>query len=137
VTDHQKVGNPEDELVMYIVVRGDLKMGKGKIAAQAGHAVQLVVEDILSRVPHGHERALASRYNKWRNDGITKVAVKVPDLETYDELYRKLEEEEGLTIYGVADQGRTQIEPGSRTCFAVEPLRRGYMQQFVGDLPLL
>jgi peptidyl-tRNA hydrolase, PTH2 family len=126
----------DDELVMYIVFNGGVTMSKGKIAAQAGHAVQLVTQDIVSRMGFGHERVVAARWAQWCNDGITKVALRAPDQEKYEELFERLEDA-GLTLYGIADEGRTEVEPGSKTCFAVEPLRRGYMRQFVGELPLL
>jgi PTH2 family peptidyl-tRNA hydrolase len=127
----------DDELVMYLVFRADLKMGAGKVAAQAGHATQLVTESLLreyySKKP---DRGVLSRYVQWRNDGITKVALKVPDQRTFDELFRKLEDAR-LIVCKVTDEGRTEVAPGSDTCFAVEPQSRGYMRQFVGELPLL
>lgn len=40
------VADGSDEIVMYILVRGDLGMSKGKIAAQAGHAVQRAIRAV-------------------------------------------------------------------------------------------
>lgn len=36
-----------DDYVMYIIINDDLKMQKGKIASQVGHAVQQLIENIL------------------------------------------------------------------------------------------
>lgn len=131
------VVDKDDELVMYVVFRADLKMGAGKVAAQAGHAVQLVMEEVLR---HYHskkpDRGVLSRYVQWRNDGITKVALKVPDQQEFTKLFEQLYAAR-LIVRKVVDEGRTEVAPNSETCFAVEPSRRGYMRQFVGELPLL
>ena len=37
----------DDEVVMYIIVNSDLKMGKGKIAAQVGHIVMHIMEALV------------------------------------------------------------------------------------------
>lgn len=36
-----------EDPTMYIFINNDLKMGKGKIAAQVGHIVQAIVEEII------------------------------------------------------------------------------------------
>ncbi len=35
------------EFVMYIFVNNDLNMGKGKIAAQVGHIVEIMIEELV------------------------------------------------------------------------------------------
>ena len=41
----------EDEYVMYILINNDLSMGKGKIAAQVGHACVLGAENVRKSHP--------------------------------------------------------------------------------------
>jgi peptidyl-tRNA hydrolase, PTH2 family len=54
---------------MVLVVRNDLKMGKGKIAAQCGHAAVGAYETA--------QRKLPQIVRRWQNSGCAKIAVKV------------------------------------------------------------
>lgn len=57
------------EYKMMLVVRNDLKMGKGKIAAQCGHAAVGAYQTAVRRYPQIVDR--------WENMGCAKIAVKV------------------------------------------------------------
>ncbi len=66
---------PIDEVKLVMVVREDLKMGKGKIGAQCGHATLGAVEQV-------QQYAKRSSYwrkviNKWSWEGQKKVCLKV------------------------------------------------------------
>jgi PTH2 family peptidyl-tRNA hydrolase len=54
---------------MILVVRNDLKMGKGKIGAQCGHAAVGAYEQAIKKIP--------SIVRKWSYSGSMKVALKV------------------------------------------------------------
>lgn len=123
----------EPDNVMYLLFREDLPMSKGKVAAQAAHAAQLMVEELLQTEGNN---ARWARYTEWKKYGITKVALRVPDLAALNDLRLNLRVE-GVWTTAVVDEGRTEVPPNSLTCVATEPRDRGFMRQFVGKLPLL
>lgn len=95
----------EDTLRMYIAINHDTKMGKGKIAAQAGHAVSAVTERCLMRQPALWRRYAAS--------GHRKIVVKASQAQ--------MEELERAGGTPVRDAGHTQVEPGTLTAVAFAP----------------
>ncbi|KAL9382142.1 hypothetical protein Peur_025177 [Populus x canadensis] len=64
-----KLADILDDFKMVLVVRNDLKMGKGKIAAQCSHATLGLYKKILNRAP----KAL----NRWEMCAQPKVVVKI------------------------------------------------------------
>lgn len=95
---------------MVLVVRNDLKMGKGKIAAQCSHATLGLYKKLHNRAP----KAL----NRWEMCGQVKVVVKIEreeDMLLLQERAKSLNIPTHITI----DSGRTQIAPNSRTVMAV------------------
>ncbi|KAL5129793.1 Peptidyl-tRNA hydrolase 2, mitochondrial [Glycine soja] len=91
-----------DDFKMILVVRNDLKMGKGKIAAQCSHATLGLYKKILRRAP----KAL----NRWEMSAQPKVVVKIEceeDMLALQERAKSLKLPTHITI----DAGRTQIAP--------------------------
>lgn len=111
-----------EEYVMYLLVRKDLKMGKGKIAAQCGHAVQ----ELTEKCPFELKR-------KYYKTGCTKIVLQVC---SEDELIEKWQEIRKITfLYSVVvDAGKTQIETGSKTVLGIGPVKKADIQQIVSDL---
>ncbi len=97
------------ELKQVILIRTDLKMSKGKIAAQVAHAA---VEATLKS-----DKAIISN---WRKTGMKKVTLKA---ENEKELYKYLQEakDTNLTTALIRDAGRTELVPGTVTCLAIGP----------------
>lgn len=95
-----------------IAVRTDIKMGKGKIAAQVGHACVLASE--AARVSH------PEWWNEWWKNAYPKIVVKVPGYDDLEDIRQKAERI-GLPHGMVRDLGRTQLVPGTVTCIAVGP----------------
>lgn len=128
----------DDDNVMYLIFREDLPMSPGKIAAQAGHAVQLMIENLQlvfgNYEPQHMQRA--RRYSAWQHGGITKVALRVKDLSALNDL-RVVLAKEGVWARIVVDEGHTEVPPGSVTCMSIEPREKAWMRQFVGKLRLL
>ncbi|XP_059612111.1 probable peptidyl-tRNA hydrolase 2 [Phlebotomus argentipes] len=116
------------EYKMILVVRNDLKMGKGKIAAQCGHAAVGAFQTAMKRVPHIVRR--------WENSGCAKIAVKVETEEEMMHLRRKADSMR-LTTCLIRDAGRTQIEPNSKTVLAIGPAPCHEVDQVTGHLRLL
>jgi peptidyl-tRNA hydrolase len=95
------------------VVRTDLKMGSGKIAAQCGHATLGAYKQAMKKS--------AEDVKSWSRTGQAKIALKCPSL---DELHVLAENAEraGVVSYIVVDAGRTQIEEGTETVLAIGPV---------------
>ncbi|XP_010917328.1 uncharacterized protein [Elaeis guineensis] len=99
-----------EDFKMVLVVRNDLKMGKGKIAAQCSHATLGLYKKLLHRAPKSLSR--------WEMCGQVKVALKIEseeDLLVLQERAKSLKLPTHVTI----DAGRTQIAPNSRTVMAI------------------
>lgn len=117
---------------MVIIVRTDIKMGKGKIAAQVAHAAVSLVLDILN----SSNPKWKSWLFEWLNEGQPKIVVKVNSI---TELNSKIEEAKklGLPISLIEDAGRTQLEPGTVTCGGIGPSEDYLIDKITGDLKLL
>ncbi|XP_048225961.1 peptidyl-tRNA hydrolase 2, mitochondrial isoform X2 [Ricinus communis] len=106
----EKLADILDDFKMILVVRNDLKMGKGKIAAQCSHATLGLYKKLLHRAP----KAL----NRWEMCAQPKVVVKIEseeDMLVLQERAKSLKLPTHITI----DAGRTQIAPNSRTVMAI------------------
>ncbi|XP_051850095.1 peptidyl-tRNA hydrolase 2, mitochondrial [Antechinus flavipes] len=115
------------EFKMILVVRNDLKMGKGKVAAQCSHAAVSAYKQVQRRNPE--------LLKKWEYCGQPKVVVKVPDEESLAELLTHAKVL-GLTVSLIQDAGRTQIEPGSRTVLGIGPGPADLIDKVTGHLKL-
>eukprot|EP00753_Platysulcus_tardus_P006534 PLAT14290.1.p2 GENE.PLAT14290.1~~PLAT14290.1.p2 ORF type:complete len:170 (+),score=38.10 PLAT14290.1:19-528(+) len=113
---------------MVFVVRKDLKMGQGKIAAQCGHAT-LGVYDVAKR---SHPRWV----RHWERYGCKKVATKVKSEEAIIELVAAARMV-GVPHYVVVDAGHTQIAAGSTTVLGLGPAPQSLVDRITGDLKLL
>lgn len=106
----EKLADILDDFKMVLVVRNDLKMGKGKIAAQCSHATLGLYKKVLYRAP----KAL----NRWEMCAQPKVVLKIEseeDMLVLQERAKSLKLPTHITI----DAGRTQIAPNSRTVMAI------------------
>ncbi len=108
------IPNKADEYVMYLFVNVDLKMDKGKMCAQVGHAVQYLTEEIIRS---GYESAPPPakyiNYMKWIPFS-KKITLKATEAQMME-----LSKIEGAII--VIDAGRTQIPAGSMTVVGFPP----------------
>jgi PTH2 family peptidyl-tRNA hydrolase len=117
-----------NEYKQVIVVRSDLKMGKGKIAAQVAHAAVLASE----RAKLGYRK----EYSKWLQSGQAKIVVRVESLKSLLELRDRADNEELLTTI-VEDRGLTQLPEGTITCLSIGPGRSSKIDSVTGNLKLL
>jgi len=111
-----------------IVVRTDLKMGKGKLATQVAHASLLAAEIVRKR----NER----KFTGWMLKGGKKVVLKVRSLEELMEVKREAEKR-GLAVALVEDAGLTQLEPGTVTCLGIGPESEEAVDGVTSHLKLL
>ena len=124
-----------------LIVRRDLKMRKGKIAAQASHAaVEAVLKAILNEgragqlrtTPEGQESPLTD----WFRYGMAKICVYVDSEEELLELNRRAGEA-GVTTALIRDAGMTEFHgQPTYTALAFEPLAAERADELTGGLPL-
>ncbi|ORY64461.1 peptidyl-tRNA hydrolase PTH2-domain-containing protein [Pseudomassariella vexata] len=124
-------GNEECKLVL--VVRTDLGMTKGKIAAQASHATLACYKTMSKKSPTSSEGQILKR---WERLGQAKIAVQVKSQEELLVLMGKARSL-GITAEVIQDAGRTQIDPGSLTVLGVGPAPKSLVDQVTGGLKLL
>lgn len=111
---------------MAIVVRRDLRMGKGKLAVQIAHAAVEAYRRAQKRNPE--------KVKKWLAEGGKKVAVWVDDLEQLLALHQKVAISKSPLI---RDAGLTQLPPGTITCFAIGPDEDEKVDRYTRGLKLI
>ena len=115
------------DIKQVIVVRTDLEMGKGKIAAQVGHACVLGAENVRKSNPGWFEKWWA---------GQEKVVLKVSGLKELEKI-KNHAIDLGLPWAEVTDAGHTQIAPGTTTCISLGPAPEELINKITGNLKLL
>ena len=109
-----------------VVVRTDLDMQRGKIAAQVAHAAVAATLAGLA----------GATFPRWIEDGQPKVVLKVPDAAVLDDVITRARDH-GLPVELVHDAGRTQVAAGTLTCCAIGPAPADLIDAVTADLTLL
>ncbi|XP_002963634.2 peptidyl-tRNA hydrolase 2, mitochondrial [Selaginella moellendorffii] len=104
------LADKHEDFKMVLVVRNDLKMGKGKIAAQCSHSSLGLYKKLFFRAPKALQR--------WEMCGSVKVVTKT---ESEEELLFLQSRAKSLKLptHITIDAGRTQIAANSRTVLTV------------------
>jgi PTH2 family peptidyl-tRNA hydrolase len=104
-----------EDCKMVLVIRTDLQMGKGKVAAQCSHATLDAYKQALKQ-----SQLTRDWLHHWESEGVAKITLKCQD---EDEMLRLQKEARsvGLVAKSIVDAGRTQIAAGSRTVLAIGP----------------
>ena len=113
------------DLKQVILVRQDLKLPKGKLAAQVGHACI----DAAFASP----KALVQ---KWRDQGMKKVVLKVADEKELLAFERKCQEADLVTSL-IIDAGLTTVQPGTITCLGIGPAASEKIDKITGKLKMM
>lgn len=116
------------EYKMVIVVRTDLDMGKGKMAAQVAHAAVSAAYTAW--------RSKGELFRRWFAEGQRKVVVKVSSLSELLQIKREAEAA-GVVTALVTDAGLTQLPPGTVTALGIGPDKEGLIDSITGHLKLL
>lgn len=112
-------------LKQVIVLRTDLEIGKGKLAAQACHAsVRAVLKSDKKTV------------DEWDSEGAKKVVLKVDSEAKLKQIYQ-LSAKAKLVSVLISDAGLTQLKPGTKTAVAVGPDSEAKIDKITGKLKLL
>ena len=114
------------EYKQVILIRQDLKLPKGKAAAQAAHAA---VEAAF--------KADKADVKAWRSiQGQKKVTLKVAD-EKELKKYLQIAKDANLPTALITDAGRTVIAPGTTTALAIGPADEDKIDDITGELGML
>jgi PTH2 family peptidyl-tRNA hydrolase len=108
-----------------ILVRQDLQLPKGKLAAQVSHA-SVECFDKTSR----------EKREQWQSEGMKKVVLKVKDLEEL-QLYATKARMAKIISAVITDAGRTVVEPGTVTCLGIGPDEDEKIDAITGSLKML
>lgn len=116
------------EYKQVIVVRTDIRIGKGKLAVQVAHAAVSASEKARINRPEW--------YSEWLKTGQKKAVVKASSLE---ELLKLKDKSEflGLPSTLIEDAGLTQLEPGTITALGIGPAPSHIIDTITGKLKLL
>jgi len=107
------------------LVRQDLKLPKGKLAAQCSHAsVDTVIKSDRKMV------------ELWKKEGGKKVVLKVADEKELFK-YMSMLENEGIKVALIRDAGHTVVEPGTVTCLGVGPDNEEKIDKITGKLKMV
>lgn len=101
-----------EEIKQVIIVRADLEMGKGKTAAQAGHAA--ISSYLIAQSAH-KDVARA-----WIDSGQKKVVLKVDGEDALLRFYEAFKFKK-IPCALVTDAGLTEIPPGTKTALGIGP----------------
>jgi PTH2 family peptidyl-tRNA hydrolase len=109
-----------------LVVRTDLDMGRGKIAAQVAHAAVAATLACFG----------GAVFHRWLEDGQPKVVLKAPTAEVLNDIIRRARAAR-LRVELVHDAGRTQVAAGTLTCCAIGPAPSAQVDAVTAGLSLL
>lgn len=110
---------------LVLVVRKDLSMGIGKIAAQCSHA------SVMAYQKSGRIALL-----KWALNGQKKIVLGCPNEQALFDIRDKAKQLRLLTNT-VRDAGLTQVKPDTATVLAIGPANETKIDQITGHLSLL
>ena len=108
-----------------ILVRQDLKLPKGKLAAQVAHAS---VETVL--------RSDSNIIKRWRLEGMAKIVLKVRDEKELIKYFQEAKDV-GLACSLITDAGRTVVAPGTKTCVGIGPEEEEKIDSLTSELSLI
>ncbi|KAJ3124451.1 hypothetical protein HK098_001125 [Nowakowskiella sp. JEL0407] len=113
---------------LVLIIRTDLKMTAGKIAAQCCHATLAAYRVSLKRKG-------SNILDVWRKNGEAKITLKCNSEAEMLDLEEKAKKK-GLVARSILDAGHTQIDPGSRTVLAIGPADQNVINEITGHLKL-
>jgi PTH2 family peptidyl-tRNA hydrolase len=117
----------DDKLQQVIVIRKDLTMRKGKMIAQGGHAVAIIL------INHFNDEQV----KHWFSTGQTKICVYVESEEELLRVYNDAQTK-NLICCLIEDSGLTEFNGVSTlTCCAIGPASKSQLQPITGHLKLL
>ena len=121
-------GAPSFRYKQVIIIRNDLRMSRGKMAAQAGHAAVSATEQARKK--------WSGWWKAWIAEGQCKIAVRAESEQELLELERKAKRSKLPTAL-ILDRGLTELPPSTITCLGIGPAPSPKIDAITGQLPLL
>jgi PTH2 family peptidyl-tRNA hydrolase len=118
----------DEEYKVVILVRQDLKLSKGKAAAQASHAAVACALQAEKKYP--------ADFRAWEAGGSKISVLKIADERELFE-FKEIAKANDIPCSVVCDAGRTEVEPGTFTCIGLGPKKQSELDRFTGDLKML
>lgn len=113
------------ELKQVILARNDLKLPKGKLAAQCAHAsVEAVLKSDKDTVKY------------WQSEGQKKIVLKVENEKELIHYFQKAKDL-GFIASLITDAGKTVVAPGTKTCVAIGPDDENKIDTLTGILKMM
>lgn len=131
--DSSALNSVPGEVRMTLVVRQDLKMTKGKAAAQCSHATLALYKKMTDPSSAAYNPEMVRRWEY--GNGQAKITLQVPNQEGMDMLFAQAMSL-GINAYIVHDAGRTQIAAGSATVLGLGPAPKAVMDEITQALKL-
>ena len=128
MAEKPSVGPPPFRYKQVIAMRTDLKMSRGKIAAQAGHAAVSAAEEVRKKC--------SDWWKAWIAEGQCKIAVRAESEQELLELEEKAKQSKLPTAL-IVDRGLTELPPDTITCLGIGPAPSIQIDTITGKLPLL
>ena len=108
-----------------IIIRQDLKLPKGKMAAQAAHAsVRAVLNSDKKMV------------QEWNDEGMAKIVLKTENEKSLLKLLQEAKDH-GIKTAMITDAGKTVVAPGTKTCIALGPDEEEKIDEITSSLNLI
>jgi len=108
-----------------IVIRKDIKMSKGKTAAQCCHACL-----------ESYKKASPYIRKMWKKQCQKKVILGAKNLEQLIEIKQKASKMR-IACSLITDAGRTELKSGTVTCLGIGPDLEKKIDKITGSLPLV
>ena len=115
------------EYKLAVVVREDLGLSSGKVAAQVGHASVACAMKA--------QKSARTWFRAWMEEGQRKVVLRAEGREALLDL-RQEAQTLGLTTALIADAGLTEVPPGTQTCVGIGPGPEATVDRVTGELRL-
>lgn len=120
-------------LKQVIIVRRDLNMRKGKLAAQVAHASTTITVEALA----GSKGSWTNKVLNWFNTSQAKIVVGVDSEQELIDLYLRALDQ-GLITVLITDYGYTEFHGvPTKTCCAIGPELLTLIDPITGHLKLL
>lgn len=131
-----------DSIVMYLIVRKSLGMSVGKVAAQCGHAVQMLTVnyfDLENQARNNPAPVLAhltsqpplSIFEAWLKNDYTKIVLGANENE-WEKIKCQLKD-----IVIVRDNGLTEVAPNTETVIGIPPMLKSSAPKVIKKLQVL
>ncbi len=115
------------EYKLVVVIRDDLDISGGKLAAQVAHAAVTCALEAKAKK--------TKWFSTWYREGQRKVVLRAKDLQHLRELGEKARRL-GLPCTLITDAGYTELPPNTTTCLGIGPAPENEIDKVTGSLPL-